>query len=83
MRLTISHKGNKRLKTFDYICCSICQKDKIPVVLEKYKDKLPEHAKVNDLIDQWDILGFADNLLDLAGCFIPGNKNVHGAPNGR
>ena len=33
MRLTISHKGNKGLKTFDYICCSICQKDKIPVVL--------------------------------------------------
>ena len=27
--------------------CSICQKDKIPVVLEKCKDKLPEHAKVN------------------------------------
>ena len=83
MKLTVSHKGNKGLKTFDYICCSICQKDKIPVILEKYKDKLPEHAKVNDLIDQWDILGVADNLLDLAGCFIPDDKNVHGAPNGR
>ena len=52
IKLTVSHKGNKGLKTFDYIYCSICQKDKIPVVLEKYKDKLPEHAKVNDLIDQ-------------------------------
>ena len=83
MKLTVSHKGNKELKTFDYICCSICQEDKIPVVLEKYKDKLPEHAKVNDLIDQWDILGVADNLLDLAGCFIPDDKNVHAALNGR
>ena len=83
MKMTVSHKGNKGLKTFDYICCSICQKDKIPVVLEKYKDKLPEYAKVNDLIDQWDILGVVDNLLDLAGCFISDDKNVHAAPNGR
>ena len=52
MKLTVSHKGNKGLKTSDYICCSICQKYKIPVFLEKYKDKLQEHAKVNDLIDQ-------------------------------
>ena len=82
-KLTINHKGNKGLKTFDYICCSIYQKDKIPVVLEKYKDKLPEHAKVNDLIDQSDILGVADNLFDLAGCFMPDDKNVHAPPNGR
>ena len=75
-KLTVNHKGNKGLKTFDYICCSIYQKDKIPVVLEKYKDKLPEHAKVNDLIDQSDILGVADNLFDLAGCFMPDDKNV-------
>ena len=59
------------------------KKDKIPVVLEKCKDKLPEHAKVNDLIDQWSILDVADNLLDLAGSFIPEDKNVHAAPNGR
>ena len=52
MKLTVSHKGNKGLKTFDYIYCSICQKDKIPLVLEKKKGKLPEHAKVNYLIDQ-------------------------------
>ena len=83
MKLTVSHKGNKGLKTYDYICCSICQKYKIPVFLEKYKDKLQEHAKVNDLIDQWDILGVADNLLDLAGCFIPDDKNTHAAPNRR
>ena len=44
--------------------------------MEKYKDKLPEHAKVNDLIDQSDILGVADNLFDLAGCFMPDDKNV-------
>ena len=83
MKLTVSHKGNKGLKTYDYICCSICQKYKIPVFLEKYKDKLQEHAKVNDLIDQWDILGVADNLLDLACCFIPDDKNTHAAPNRR
>ena len=83
MKLTISHTGNKGLKTFDYICCSVCQKDKIPAVLEKYKDKLREQPKINDLIDQWDILGVSDNLLDLAGCLIPDDKTVHAAPNGR
>ena len=63
------------------MCCSICQKDKIPVVIEKYKDKLPEYSKVNDLIDQWDILGGADDLASC--CFIPDDKNLHAARNGR
>ena len=81
MKLTVSHKGENGLKTFDYICCSICQNDNISVVLEMYKDKLPEHAKANDLIDQWNVLCVADNLLDLPGCFIPNNKNIYAAPN--
>ena len=62
------------------MCCSICQEDKIPVVIEKYKDKLPEYSKVNDLIDQCNILGGED---DLASCFIPDDKNLHAASNGR
>ena len=35
MKLTVSHNGNKGLKTFDYICCSICQKDKDSSSLRK------------------------------------------------
>ena len=30
IKSTVSHKGNKGLKTFEYICCSICQKDNHP-----------------------------------------------------
>ena len=48
MQLTITHQGNKNLKTQDYIYCAICQKDNIPAVLEKYKDKLPENSEINN-----------------------------------
>ena len=51
MQLTITHQGNKDLKAFDYIYSAIFQKDKIPALLEKFKDKLPENSKINNLVD--------------------------------
>ena len=31
MKLVVSHQGNKGIQSFNYIYCTICQKDKIPV----------------------------------------------------
>ena len=81
--IEISHQGNKGLKSFDYLYCSICQKDKIPSLLSKYKNKLPDNPKINDLIDNWDILDISPELLDIAGCIIPDMEHINAAPNGR
>ena len=54
MNLVVSHQGNLSYKNFGYVYCSICQKDKVPMLLEKYKEKLPDIPKINDLIDIWN-----------------------------
>lgn len=51
MQLTITHQGTKGLKTIGYIYCTIFQKDKIPELLKKCKDKLPENPEINNLMD--------------------------------
>ena len=83
MKLTVTHKGNKGIKLFYYIYCSICQKDKLPIFLDKYKNKLPNNPKTNDLIEAWDNLGLSTNTLDLAGCILPDQSHAHATPNGR
>ena len=60
----------------------MCQKDKIPVLLEKNK-KLSANLKINDLINQWDILDIPSEFLALASCFISKEKCVFAASNGR
>ena len=60
----------------------ICQKDKIPALLEKNK-KLSTNLKISDLINQWDILDIPSEFLALASCFIPEEKCVYAALNGR
>lgn len=35
MKLIVSHQGNRGIKSCHYVCCTICHKDKIPVILEK------------------------------------------------
>lgn len=83
MQLTITHQGTKGLKTIGYIYCTIFQKDKIPELLKKCKDKLPENPEINNLMDNWDILNISSDLLDLLDCFIQDERHVNGAPNGR
>ena len=53
------------------------------MLLEKYKEKLPDNSKIKDFINNWDTLDVPTNFLDLAGCIIPGKEEVNAAPNGR
>ena len=50
MQLTITHQGTKGLQTIGYIYCTIFQKDRIPALLKKCKDKLPENPEINNLM---------------------------------
>lgn len=83
MNLIISHKGNRGMKSFYYIYCHVCHKDKFPALLKKYKDKLPNNPKTSDVLEAWDNLNLSPDLLDLAGCIIPDEPKIHAAPNGR
>ena len=83
MKLTITHEGNKGIKKFTYLSCRVCHKDKLPELLKKYSDKLPDRPNITHLIENWDILEIPADLLDIAGCMIPDESHIHAAPNGR
>lgn len=37
----------------------------LPLFIDKYKDKLPNNPKLNDLIEGWDNVGLLKETLDL------------------
>ena len=41
------------------------------MLLKKYKEKLPDNPKTNDLIDDEDTLNVPTIFLGWAGCIIP------------
>ena len=43
---------------------------KLDSTVQKYRCKLPEHAKNEDLMNDWDILGICYELIDSVGCAI-------------
>ena len=51
------------------------------MLLEKYKEKLPDDSEINDLIDNWDTLDVPTIFLDLPGCIIPDKEEDNAAPN--
>ena len=59
------------------------QNDKIPMLLKKYKEKLPDNPKRNDLIDDGDTSDVPTNFLSLPGCIIPYKEQVNATPNGQ
>ena len=80
MKLTITHKGNKEIKSFYYIYCSICHKDSsIPRQVQR---QLPSKPQKNDLTEAQDNLGLSTDTFDLAGCILPDQTHAHAAPHG-
>ena len=53
------------------------------MLLKKYKEKLPDNPKRNDLIDDEDTLNVRTNFLGLAGCIIRQEEEVNAPPNGQ
>ena len=42
-------------------------------VMQKHRGKLSEHAKIADLMNNWDILDISYEFIDLVGCGISGS----------
>ena len=53
------------------------------MLLKKYKEKLPDNPKTNDLIDDEDTLNVPTIFLGWAGCIIPQEEEVNAPPNGQ
>ena len=73
MKLELSNKGNKGVKEFTYVYCSVCQ-TQVNGIIKKHKDRLPSSLTVEDLMSNWDLLSISSELLDLIGCIIPDAK---------
>ena len=39
-------------------------------MIQKYKDKLQISVKVEDLMDNWNLLGIYNEIIDVIGCVI-------------
>ena len=46
---------------------------KVDSVMQKHRGKLPEHAKIEDLMNNWDILDISYKFIDPVGCAISGS----------
>ena len=82
INFVVCYQGNLSYKDFDYVYCSICQNNIVPMLLEQYKEKQPDNPKINDLINNWDTLDVPTNFLDLAGCIIPDKEDISSAAHG-
>ena len=47
---------------------------KVEGIIAENKEKLPTNAKLEDLLDNWDVLGIS-KILHLVGCIIPIEEN--------
>lgn len=47
-------------------------------MLQQYRYKLPDNAKINDLLETWDNLNIP---LDITGCLHPEESDIYTAPN--
>lgn len=70
MKLTLHSSGNRGVKEFWYAYCKVCQ-SKVDGIIRKNKDKLPSNAKIEHLMDNWDLFGLSSEIMDLVGCVIP------------
>ena len=64
--------GDKGYETFYVLYYHICVKNRLPIYLEKHKDKLPENPKMEDFMSHFDELLEVDksvgDVQDLCGC---------------
>ena len=67
--MKLQHLEIKVSWSFGMPTVKVCQK-KVDSVMQKHRDKLPEHAKIEDLMNNWDILDISYEFIDLVGCAI-------------
>ena len=65
--------------------CLLCYlPKKVEGIIAANKEKLPNKAKLEDLLGNLDVLGISKEILDLVGCFIPaGKKDIYVGLNSR
>ena len=56
MKIEPTTNGKKDILVFWYVFCRITKKTEDGLI-QKYKDKLPTSAKVEHLMDNWNLLG--------------------------
>ena len=83
LKLTSGHMGNLGEIEFDHVVCSKCIKTVLPIVLEKYKHKLPQSSDIKELMCNWDAINVSSIYFDVVGCLLPNEEHVQAGPNAR
>ena len=71
LKLDVSSFGNLGIKKFDHITCKLCVEKVLPIVVQKYRTKLPENVTLKYIMSYWDVANISVDYFDLVGCLIP------------
>ena len=78
----VTNIGPQAGQEYTRIYCEYCQKVLLPELLKEHKDSLGG-ANIVNLINLWETLEIKQNMLDVAGCFLPLETDVIAGPNSR
>ena len=85
MKLETATSANEGILAFWNAYWKACQK-KVDGIMQKYGERLLEHPKTENLMNNWDILGVSYELSGLVGCVIPDgikHKDIYRGLNAR
>ena len=79
LQLSATVGSMQAAKPFNRVFCTICDKESLPLLLNKYKGM----KTLGELIRNWDDLEIAYSHMNIVGCFIDLNPKVFAGPNKR
>ena len=69
MKLETATSGNEGIMEFWNAYCKVCQ-TKVDGIMQKYRDRLLQHPKTENLMNNWDILGTSFQVKFLMNWFL-------------
>lgn len=87
MTIKCENSGDQGFQKFNWLYCTVCMNTLLPFVLSTYKQHLPDAAKIEDVINEWDVIWTKDesiaNYIDICGCVLPNQAEIIAMPNNR
>ena len=64
------------------IFCDHCQKNLLPSLINSISNFFADidNSNINHILQNWDSLNLQLNDMDIVGCFLPWDENVHAGP---
>ena len=83
--IEVRNTGMGRMMDYHRIFCDHCQKNLLSSLINSISDFFADidNPNITHILQNWDILNLQLNDMDIVGCFLPWDENVHAGPNAR